>query len=76
MIFRTVYLTPESHDFVRAKIESGRYESTTALLQAAFHALNREELKLDTKRSAGCIAEGDPFRKLWDAAAQSSLIQR
>lgn len=73
MIYRTVYLTPESYDFVRLKIESGRYESTTVLLQAAFQALRREESKHESNRSMSSIAESDPFRKLWDAAAQPSL---
>lgn len=71
MIYRTVYLTPESYDFVRTNIESGRYESPTALVHAALHALHREESNIETKRSPNRIAESDPFRKLWEAAAQS-----
>ncbi len=74
MIFRTVYLTPESYEFVRAKIESGRYESANALVQAAFHALHREESKLDAQHSARCIADEDPFRILWEAASPSSVL--
>lgn len=74
MIYRTVYLTPESYDFVRTKIESGRYENATALVHAALHALHHEELKVDAKRSENCVAEGDPFRKLWEASAQFARI--
>ena len=74
MIYRTVYLTPESHDFVRTKIESGRYENATALVHAALRALHYEELKVDAKRSANSVAGGDPFRKLWETAAQTSLL--
>jgi len=74
MIFRTVYLTPESYDYVRTKIESGCYENATALVHAALRALHHEELKLDAKSAANCAAEGDPFRKLWEAAANHSSI--
>jgi len=74
MIYRTVYLTPESYDFVRAKIESGRYENATVLVHAALRALHHEELKLDAKRSADRIAESDPFRKLWEAATSASSL--
>lgn len=70
MIYRTVYLTPESYDFVRTKIESGRYENATALIHAALHALHHEELKLDARRAPDRIADADPFRKLWEAATQ------
>ncbi|MFZ1084321.1 MAG: type II toxin-antitoxin system ParD family antitoxin [Terracidiphilus sp.] len=75
MIYRTVYLTPESYDFVRTKIESGRYENANALVNAALRALNQEESKLDATRSACCVAKNDPFRKLWDAAAQPTAIR-
>jgi len=71
MVYRTVYLTPESYDFVRTKIESGRYENATALIHAALRALHHEELKVDAKRSSGSIADADPYRKLWEAAHSS-----
>jgi len=68
MIYRTVYLTPESYDFVRVRIESGRYENATALVHAALRALHHEESKLDARRSAGgckrrMIASAAPFMK-------------
>ena len=75
MIYRTVYLTPESYDFVRIKIESGRYENATALVHAALRALHHEESKLDAKRSPECIAEDDPFRRLRETSAESSQIR-
>ena len=75
MIYRTVYLTPESYDFVRTKIESGRYENANAMVNAALRAFRQQESKHDATRSASCIADDDPFRKLWDAAAQPSVFQ-
>jgi putative addiction module CopG family antidote len=71
MIYRTVYLTPESYDFVRVRIESGRYENATALVHAALRALHHEESKLDARGSPNQIAEGDPFQKSGDAETQS-----
>jgi putative addiction module CopG family antidote len=75
MIYRTVYLTPESYDFVRTKIESGRYENANALVNAALRALHHEELKLDATSSVNRIVVDDPFRKLWEVTDQSTLIR-
>ena len=72
---RIVNLTSELYDFVHARIESGRYENTSELMRAAMRALHREEKGNSTETgTVSSIAEGDVFRKLWEAAAAQSLF--
>jgi putative addiction module CopG family antidote len=71
MIYRNIHLTPDSHDFVRTRVESGRYENANALLRAALSALHREESASEAKCKASAIAEADVFRKLWEIAADA-----
>jgi antitoxin ParD1/3/4 len=77
---RKVNLTPDLDDFVATRVESGRYENASELVQAALRALDREEriraanqavfrVDGDQSRIKG-LAEGDVFRKLWQAEAQ------
>jgi putative addiction module CopG family antidote len=71
MPYRIVRLTHDSYDFVRTRVESGRYENASELVQAAFRALRREEQSFQADRPAQTIADGDVFRKLWEASIQS-----
>lgn len=71
MQHRPVKLPPESHDFVLSRVESGRYENAGEVMRAALRALHREEKNSEAERSAGSIAEGDVFRKLWEVSASS-----
>jgi antitoxin ParD1/3/4 len=73
---RNVNLTPDLEDFVLTRVESGRYANVSELVQAALHALHREERMRDSTRKprhaadrdhAGTIAEADEFRMLWQA---------
>ncbi|MGA3371816.1 MAG: type II toxin-antitoxin system ParD family antitoxin [Terracidiphilus sp.] len=75
MFHRTINLPPESHDFVRSKVESGRYEDAGEVLRAALRALHREEKSAEQERPKS-IAEGDVFRTLWEASASSSPLAR
>jgi len=68
MLHRSLHLSPESSDFIRSRIESGRYESPDQLVQAAFRALHREEGEFANKPVRSSIAEEDVFRKLWEAS--------
>lgn len=77
---RMVSLPPDLEDFVLSSVESGRFESPTALVRAAIIALNREQKAAagvtqgaSTLASASAIAEGDVFRKLWEAAPESAF---
>jgi putative addiction module CopG family antidote len=71
---RIVNLTPDLYDFVHARIESGRYENTSELMRAAMRALHREEKGQPAETSSvSSIAEGDVFRKLWEAAGAQSF---
>lgn len=58
---RNVNLTPALEYFVRAKVESGRYENASEVVRAGLRALERDEqqyeAKLTTLRAA--IDEGD-----------------
>jgi Arc/MetJ-type ribon-helix-helix transcriptional regulator len=73
---RVVILPPDLDDFVLSSIESGRFESTTELVRAALIAFHRQETghvaHSDTSFGAA-IAEGDVFRKLWEASSQSAF---
>jgi putative addiction module CopG family antidote len=75
MFHRTVNLPPESHEFVLSRVESGRYENAGEVMRAALSALHREERSAE-KRGPKSIAEGDVFRVLWEASAQSPLVRR
>jgi putative addiction module CopG family antidote len=68
MFHRNLHLTPESSDFIRSRIESGRYENVHDLLRAALRALQREEMKSSAMRPEGGVAESDAYRKLWEAS--------
>jgi putative addiction module CopG family antidote len=73
MIHRNLHLTPESSDFIRSRIESGRYENVQELMRAALRALQREESRSEGQCPAVGNAERDAYRKLWEA---SDLFQR
>ncbi len=76
MLYRNIHLTPDSYDFVRCRVESGRYENANDLVRAALRALHREESASEAKRKASAIAEGDVFRKLWEMSAEATQIRR
>lgn len=76
MANRIVNLTPDLYDFVQTEVESGRYESVTEVLQAALNALHREEKNSQAQHLQSSIAEGDVFRKLWEASQQSTQLAR
>ncbi|MGD0893846.1 MAG: type II toxin-antitoxin system ParD family antitoxin [Terracidiphilus sp.] len=70
---RVVTLPPDLDDFVLSSIESGRFESTTELVRAALIAFHREQTSHEASRLGAAIAEGDAFRRLWEASAQTSF---
>jgi len=76
MIYRNIHLPADSYDFVRTRVESGRYENANDLLRAALRALHREESSSEAKRKANAIADGDIFRRLWEISTESAQIQR
>ena len=76
MIYRNIHLTPDSYDFVRTRVESGRYENANDLVRAALRALHREESNSEARRKANAIADGDVFRRLWEISTESAPIQR
>lgn len=76
MIYRNLHLPADSYDFVRTRVESGRYENANDLVRAALHALHREEASSEAKRKAGAIADGDVFRRLWEISSEPTRIQR
>jgi putative addiction module CopG family antidote len=76
MANRIVSLTPDLYDFVQTEVESGRYESVTEVMQAALNALHREEKNSRAQSQPSSIAEGDVFRKLWEASQQSTQLAR
>ena len=69
---RVVTLPPDLDDFVLSSVESGRFESTTELVRAALIAFHREQTAR-ARSLVPAIAEGDAFRSLWEASAQSSF---
>ena len=69
---RMISLPPDLYDFVRARVEHGRYENAGELMRAALRALHREEKALEKRRLTDSIADGDVFRRLWEKSAQSS----
>jgi len=69
MTHRLLQLPPDTYEFVQTRIESGRYESPSHLVQAAFSALHREESRSANKPVTSTIAEEDVFRKLWESSA-------
>jgi len=70
---RVVTLPPELDDFVLSSIESGRFESTTELVRAALIAFHREQTSHTGPSLGSAIAEGDVFRRLWEASSQSAF---
>jgi putative addiction module CopG family antidote len=75
MQYQTIRLTADSFELVRANLDGGRYLSADDVVRAALRALHREEAKAAAKPSSE-IAEGDAFRKLWDASVRSSPTLR
>jgi len=73
---RILHLPPDTFDFVQSRIESGRYESSGELVQAAFRALHREERGLENELTACSVAEDDVFRSLWEASPQLPVDRR
>ena len=68
-----VNLPPDMEDFVLTCVESGQYESTKEPMRAALLALHREQKAVAVRQLATAIAEGDVFRKLWEASAESAF---
>jgi antitoxin ParD1/3/4 len=58
---RNVNLTDALDDYVRAKVESGKYENASEVVRAALRILEREERQFDAKLAAlrSAIDEGD-----------------
>ena len=77
---RNVNLTPDLDDFVLTRVESGRYQNASELVQAALRALDREERSRESNQASlvtatdqsdtNTVAEADVFRKLWHAHDQ------
>ena len=71
---RNVNLTDELDSFVRAKVESGRYENASEVVRAALRTLEREEQQYEAKLAAlrtaidegdaSGIAEGNSFERV------------
>ena len=71
---RNVNLTDELDCFVRAKVESGRYEHASEVVRAALRTLEREEQQYEAKLAAlrtaidegdaSGIAEGNSFERV------------
>ncbi|MGA3373082.1 MAG: type II toxin-antitoxin system ParD family antitoxin [Terracidiphilus sp.] len=76
MFHRGLQLTPDSHEFIRTRVESGRYENANELVRAALRALQREESTSESPQKANAIADGDVFRKLWEISGETAQIQR
>ena len=68
---RNVNLTNALDDFVRARVESGKYENASEVVRAALRVLEREEHQFDARLAAlrsamddgdeSGFAEGNPF---------------
>ena len=58
---RNVNLTPALESFVRAKLESGRFENASEVVRAGLRALERDEQQYEAKLTAlrAAIDEGD-----------------
>jgi len=76
MIYRNIHLTPDSYDFVRTRVESGRYENANDLVRAALRALHREEATSEEAKKERAIAEADVFRRLWEISAEAAQNRR
>ena len=71
---RNVNLTEELDRFVRAKVESGRYENASEVVRAALRSLEREEQRHEAKLAAlrtaidegegSGVAEGNAFERV------------
>jgi antitoxin ParD1/3/4 len=71
---RNVNLTDELDQFVRSKVESGRFENASEVVRAALRSLDRDERQYEVKLAklrvmidegfASGIAEGDVFERL------------
>ena len=71
---RNVNLTGELDEFVRSKVESGRFENANEVVCAALRSLEREERRYDVKLAklramidegdASGIAEGNAFERV------------
>jgi len=76
MTHRLLHLPPDTVDFVRSRIESGRYETPGQLVQAAFRALDREESVSNIKPADSGAAQEDVFRRLWEVSPQLPVDRR
>lgn len=58
---RNVNLTDELDHFVRAKVDSGRYENASEVVRAALRTLERDEQEYEAKLAVlrGAIDQGD-----------------
>jgi antitoxin ParD1/3/4 len=71
---RNVNLTNALDDFVRARVESGKYENASEVVRAALRVLEREEHQFDARLAAlrsaiddgdeSGFAEGNPFDRI------------
>jgi putative addiction module CopG family antidote len=69
-----LYLAPDMIEFVQTRVECGRYENASELMRAAFRALQCEERNSQAVQPT--VAEGDVFRKLWEASVQPCQTNR
>ncbi len=76
MIYRNIHLNPESYDFVRSRVENGRYANANELVQAALRALHREEEASEKNQQSSASAEEDVFRRLWEISADATQFRR
>jgi antitoxin ParD1/3/4 len=80
---RNVNLTDELDSFVRAKVESGRYENASEVVRAGLRNLEREEQQYEAKLArlriaidqgdASGIAEGNPFARVRKTLKMSKM---
>jgi len=73
---RILHLPPDTFDFVQSRVESGRYENSGELVQAAIRALHREERGLESEQTASSVADDDVFRKLRESSPQLPVDRR
>ena len=76
MTYRLLQLPPDTYEFILCRVESGRYENPSQLVQAAFLALDRQESESRNERATSSIAEEDVFRRLRETSDHSPLVRR
>ncbi len=78
---RNVNLTDALDNYVRAKVESGKYENASEVVRAALRILEREEQEFDAKLAGlrSAIDEGDasgfPDGNAFDRVRQSLKLR-